>query len=50
MSLFLILPGALILAIAWSLGRRYSWLATSLSLFCLVVLWMFHYLMFHPPD
>jgi hypothetical protein len=50
MSLFLILPGVLILAIAWSLGRRYSWLAISLSLLCLVVLGMFHYLMYHPSD
>jgi hypothetical protein len=50
MSLFLILPGVLILAIGWSLGRRYGWLAISLSLLCLVVLGMFHYLMFHPPD
>ena len=50
MSLFLILPGALVLAMAWSLGRRYGWLAVPLSLLCLIVLGMFHYLMYHPHD
>jgi hypothetical protein len=47
---YLVLPGALILAVGWSLGRRYGWLAAALYLLCLGVLVLLNYFMGHPPD
>jgi hypothetical protein len=47
---YLILPGALALAVAWALGQRYLWLAIALSLLSLGVLLLFNWVMSHPPD
>ena len=47
---YLILPGALILAIGWTLGKRFGWLAIGLSLLSLVVFFLFSQLLNHPPD
>jgi len=47
---FLVLPGALILAIGWTLGRNFRWLESILGLFSLVVLFSFNWLMSHPPN
>jgi hypothetical protein len=47
---FFILPGALLLALAWALGRRWDWLAIVISLLCLGMLGLFNYSMSHPPD
>lgn len=47
---YLILPGALILAIGWALGRRYGWLVIILGLFSLGIFYLFNQLLNHPPD
>ena len=47
---YLILPGALILAIGWALGKRYGWLVIILGLLSLGIFFLFNHLMIHPPD
>ncbi len=47
---FLILPGALVIAIGWALGRRFGWLETLLGLLALTALFSFTWLMSHPPS
>lgn len=47
---YLILPGTLILAVGWALGRRYLWLSTLLGLLCLGVLLLVYWLISNPPD
>lgn len=47
---YLILPGVLVLAIGWTSGSRYGWLAAVLSLFALGVLFLFNQLVQNPPD
>lgn len=47
---YLVLPGALILAIGWALGKRYNRLTTVLSLFFLVVFFFLYWQLNHPPD
>lgn len=47
---YLILPGALVLAIGWALGRRHLWLAMALSLLSLGVLLLFNWVISYPPD
>lgn len=47
---YLILPGTLILAVGWALGRRYLWLSTLLGLLCLGVLLLVQWLISNPPD
>jgi hypothetical protein len=47
---FFILPGALLLTLGWTLGRRWNWLAIFLSLLCLAALGLFSFYMSHPPD
>jgi hypothetical protein len=47
---YLIVPGVLILAIGWTLGKRFGWLTTILSLLSLVIFYLFIQLINHPPD
>ena len=47
---YLIVPGALILAIGWALGKRFGWLTMILSLLSLGVFYLFNQWMNHPPD
>jgi len=47
---YLVLPGALFLALVWALGRRYGRLATALGLLSLVGLFLNNWLMSNPLD
>lgn len=47
---YLILPGAVVLALGWALGTRYGWLALSLSLLSLGIFFLFNQLISNPPD
>jgi hypothetical protein len=47
---YLVLPGALVLALGWVLGSRYGWLAMTLSLLSLGLFFWINWRMSHPPD
>ena len=47
---FLVLPGALVLAIGWPLKKRFKSLDTILGLLSLALLFLFNWLMSHPPN
>lgn len=47
---FLFLPGALVLAIGWALGKRFKSLYAILGLLSLILLFLFNWFMSHPPN
>jgi len=47
---YLIMPGALVLAIGWSLGRRFNSMDSILGLLSLILLFLFNWSMSHPPN